>query len=453
MTAGSKDRRAEQKLDTILAQVDSLRARLNGLALQQGLFSALALGLGTATLFLLAAFYLPPLGFLAVAAALVAVLLVGLVKAIGSAWGMLATLPGAAALADRRARLKGRLSTILAMADGHGSRSPLWPYLLEDTLLRGEEFAPSRIERRRVSRSLYPFLAATMLALAAVLALLSGRERRMAALAIPAQVTVDVNHLRIRPADPTVDSQQLDLSGSPRALDKLAQRLGAAGTRGTEPGRLSRLINRAQDLASNLQSRLTGQSSRRPPLRLALTDNGEGTPSKGPAAEKSDNASHERSGARAAHGSSGDQSPPQELASSDDGHSTPSTSALKGTDLPPTQGPGKGENAPAQTSSGAITKGKSPGSSGNGNAGSAHGPGSDPTGLFGQPMASRMATEGFKIAIEAEPSGQGQSDNSPSLVPPQVTVNLNPSQHPDEPLARASVPAADRVMVQRVFER
>lgn len=451
MTAGSKDRRAEQKLDTILGQVDSLRARLNGLALQQGLFSALALGLSTATLFLLAAFYLPPLGFLAAAAALVAVLPVGLVKTIGSAWGMLATLPGAAAIADRRAGLKGRLSTILAMADGQASRSPLWPYLLEDTLLRGEEFEPSRIERRRVSRSLYPFLAATMLAFAAVLALLSGRERRMAAAAIPAQVTVDVNHLRIRPADPTVDSQQLDLSGSPRALDKLAQRLGAAGARGTEPGPLSRLINHAQDLASNLQSRLTGQASRRPPLRLALADNAGGTPSKGPAAEKSDNESHERSGARAAHGSSGDQSPPQELASSDDGHSTPSTNALKGTDLPPALGPGKGK--PAQTNSGAITKGKSPGSSGNGNAGSAHGPGSDPNGLFGQPMASRMATEGFKIAIEAEPSGQGQSDNSPSLVPPQVTVNLNPSQHPDEPLARASVPAADRVMVQRVFER
>jgi hypothetical protein len=38
-------------------------------------------------------------------------------------------------------------------------------------------------------------------------------------------------------------------------------------------------------------------------------------------------------------------------------------------------------------------------------------------------------------------------------VPPRIRVPLNSQQYPDQPLARAAVPAADQDTIKRVFER
>ena len=85
--------------------------------------------------------------------------------------------------------------------------------------------------------------------------------------------------------------------------------------------------------------------------------------------------------------------------------------------------------------------------------GSAHGAGSDPTTLFGPASAQPLGSDSFKIAIEAEPTDESSSRGSPTYVPPRVRVPLNSVQYPDEPLARAAVPADDQNTIKRVFER
>ena len=85
--------------------------------------------------------------------------------------------------------------------------------------------------------------------------------------------------------------------------------------------------------------------------------------------------------------------------------------------------------------------------------GSDHGAGSDPSSLFGQPSAGQLGSDNFKIAIDAVPSTEASGPGSPGYLPPKVRGPLNPSQYPDEPLARASIPEADQTTIKRVFER
>jgi hypothetical protein len=85
--------------------------------------------------------------------------------------------------------------------------------------------------------------------------------------------------------------------------------------------------------------------------------------------------------------------------------------------------------------------------------GSSHGSGSDPASLLGPASAQPLGSDSFKIAIEAEPSDESSSRGSPTYVPPRIRVPLNSIQYPDEPLARAAVPAADQDTIKRVFER
>jgi hypothetical protein len=73
--------------------------------------------------------------------------------------------------------------------------------------------------------------------------------------------------------------------------------------------------------------------------------------------------------------------------------------------------------------------------------------------LFGPASAQPLGSDSFKIAIEAEPSDEATSHGSPTYVPPRIRVPLNSQQYPDQPLARAAVPAADETTIKRVFER
>src|SRR6266852_877013 len=99
MSFPTHDRRTDEKLGEklglILSRVGSVRLRLNSLALQHAMFYTLA-------------------------------------------------IVSAAAIADDRAELKGRLSTIVALAN-KPNPGTLWSYLVEDTLGYRDEFAPARI--------------------------------------------------------------------------------------------------------------------------------------------------------------------------------------------------------------------------------------------------------------------------------------------------------------------
>ena len=74
-----------------------------------------------------------------------------------------------------------------------------------------------------------------------------------------------------------------------------------------------------------------------------------------------------------------------------------------------------------------------------GNGGAAHGIGADPDSLFGAPAASKLGSEGFEIAIEAQPVDHGAKGAGHAYVAPKVRAPLSLNQEPDEPVARAAV--------------
>src|SRR5579862_1970257 len=138
---------SEQKLAVILDQLARLRLRLNALALQRALFASLALIIGGGALVVLAALAMGPLSFLAAAIVLVIALLICLVRCFRDAWRARVDAAGTASLADRRADFKDRLTTLVSLSQS--GETALWPYLLEETLTQQQEFAVSRLQRRR----------------------------------------------------------------------------------------------------------------------------------------------------------------------------------------------------------------------------------------------------------------------------------------------------------------
>jgi hypothetical protein len=86
-------------------------------------------------------------------------------------------------------------------------------------------------------------------------------------------------------------------------------------------------------------------------------------------------------------------------------------------------------------------------------AGANHSGGSDPEHLFGSPTAQELGSDSFHLTVDALPSDESSSKGAPAYIPPKVQVPLNSRQAADEPLARAAVPADDRVTIKRVFER
>ncbi|HEY6394310.1 MAG TPA: hypothetical protein VIX12_02760, partial [Candidatus Binataceae bacterium] len=159
--------RAEDKLALILKQMRSVRWRLNSLALQRGIFLSLAILIAAGAIVYAGAFTTAPMMFLIICAVVAIAALAALFHSIRSAWRICASAEGAALIADERAELKGRLTTVVSVASNpiHGS---LWAYLVEDTITRREEFVPERIERKRISRAIMPLIGSLALAAAAV---------------------------------------------------------------------------------------------------------------------------------------------------------------------------------------------------------------------------------------------------------------------------------------------
>jgi hypothetical protein len=452
MSFPSQDKRVDEKLGYILGRVGSVRLRFNSLALQHAMFYSLAIVIATAAAIFAGAYLVAPLTFLIGSSALIIFAATGVASAIGGGWRMRASAVRAAALADDRAELKGRLSTIVAMAHRE-NRGPLWSYLVEDTLGYQDEFAASKIERRRVSRAIYPLAGALVLAALAY----PVSKIRHAPQIIPGEgqddLTVDLDDLHLRLAEPG-DESGMQVTADPETMrrleNKLARENGAGGD--VAGNSLNSLVNRARDMAGNLQSKLTGQqpaSKQRLNLRLADASNDQNPNEIHRAPDAPKNRHGEIAGqfkSELPKSNNALNLPPE-----DDSRRPNSQQSSGGTGEAGVESNEGQDNPNKDDSAGDRSIQQSGENSSNG--GEAHGIGADPDSLFGAPATAKLGNEGFEIAIEARPVDHGAKGAGHAYVPPKVRTPLSINQEPDEPVAHAAVPADDRGTIKRVFER
>jgi hypothetical protein len=453
MSFPSQDRRADEKLDAklglILGSVGSIRTRLNSLAWQHAIFYTLAIVIASGAAVFAGAYILSPLAFLVFTPAIAIAAVLGIVSAIRAGWRMRVGGVRAAMIADDRAELKGRLSTIVALA--HKSKpGTLWSYLVEDTLGHKDQFVSAQIERRRVSRAIYPFLGAIFLA---ALALPLSRFKHASPIApgdSVSDLTVDLDDLHLRAAEPG-DESAMQVNADPETMRRLQEKLASEnpGAGDGSGNSLNQLVNRARDMAGHLQSKLTGQQ---PPskqrLNLRLADAGTDQQQ---AVHRAPDAKKNRRGDVAGQfqqdkpKSENELLPPRDDSRPENKWPSPNPNGGN-TEL------GGGKDNPTNQDA-AIDRSIQQGSENGSNGGEAHGIGADPDSLFGAPAGSKLGTEGFEIAIEARPVDHGAKGAGHAYVPPKVRTPLNATQQPDEPVARAAVPAEDRTTIKRVFER
>lgn len=440
-----------------MSQLGALRHRLNSLAIQRAVFAAAAVAVAAAAIVYAAAFLLAPLGFLLCSIAVAIVALGTARRALVSAWRMRASAAGTAALADERAGLKGRLTTIAQTAPER-RRGALWSFLVEDALTRSDQYRPRAIERRRIDRSIFGLLGAIAAAMLLVPLAAWYRPPAKSALARHGDITLNLDNLQLRPAGPG-DSGGLqveaDAATMRRLEDRLAQEGASASAGAAGAGEMNHLLSRARAFAGRMQSRLRGQARSHPRLRLRLAANDPGLEPAHPAGSVprlgTSQGSRDRTGQ----------------------FSLPDRNRSSANDLPPMgkvvhgrprqPEPSAGMNANALANSGntadenesdlTSNSGSKSGSQHANSAAASHGIGADPGGLFGAPMGSKMSSEGFAISIQARPMKHGANGAGQAYLPPKVTTTLNPNQAPDEPVARAAIPADDRETIQRVFER
>ncbi|MBV8772940.1 MAG: hypothetical protein JO166_11525 [Deltaproteobacteria bacterium] len=435
----AQKQRDEQKLWLILFQLRAIRARINWLAAQYFAFSALAIVILGAALVLAAAVAMGPLGFLLTAAAAAIAACISVVRVTRTALGSSASPIKAASLADERSGLKGRLMTVLLLS-GSARSSELWRYLVEDTYGRRSEFEPAKIEPRWFSRSIMALLGACVVALLLLrVARLGFGGHSLHVSTLPSQITADLRNLDIRPADPALEPNA-EIYADDATMRKLADKLASARSNGTDKDSLSRWLNKARDFAGTLQNKITGQQNR-PPIELKLTD-------KDASSSQQPQSHHQAPAGRSNHGA----------------NHAPSGNSGHGSQAAPTPGPAAGQLAqngvgfpgPLGNDAGRpnLNDQSSAVSGGTGNGdGVSHGSGSDPEHLFGPPSSQPLGSDTFKITIDAQPSDESSTPGAPAYIPPKVRAPLNDRQYNDEPIARASVPAADQMTIKRVFER
>jgi hypothetical protein len=444
--------RGEEKSRLILDQVASIRSRLNALALQKGLFGGLTFILCAAVLIVGAAFAFSPLTFLLLGIAVTAAALAGVARTASAAWRMRTSDERAARIADERAALKGRLTTMVAMRVE--PRSSLWPYLIEDTLALRDQFAAAKVEPRRLSRWLWAALVSCVVAVIVMRLAYGVRTARLGAnspiVNARGEPTADLGDLDIRPADPSAEPGT-EIDADPATLRKLAEKLREAQRGGQKGSPTSRLMANARDAAKALQNKLTGGKPAEPAPRLKLTDKKGGSGAK--AAAKSQNNQQGK-------GTQGNpQNPGVGQQSADQDQRQPNTVPTPG--VPDMSGLAalNGLNNDDPDPNGSVapntppnTRKVPPGGT-LGAGGSDHGSGTDPQHLYGEAEKPTLGNDTFKIPVEVGPSDEGSSNTAPASPPQRTKSTLNASQAPDEPFERASIPASDRVTIKRVFER
>ena len=447
-----QDKRADEKLGQILGRVGSVRMRLNSLALQHALFYTLAIAIACGAAIFAGAYLVSPFAFLIGGSVLIVIAAGGIASAIAAGWRMRTSAVRAAAIADDRAELKGRLSTIVALAHSE-PRGPLWSYLVEDTLGHDDEFATSKIERRRVSRAIFPLAGALVLAALAIPISKIKHAPQVAAGNGQEDLTVDLDELHLRAADPG-DESGMQVTADPATMRRLEDKLARENASGGDAAgsSLNQLVNRARDMAGNLQNKLTGQqAASKQRLNLRLADAG---------GDQDQNEIHRApDGQKNRHGDVAGQfkqDQPKskldlELPKEDDSRQPNSEPSPGGTGSAGVESDAGKDNPNKDDSASERSIQQSGENSSNG--GEAHGIGADPDSLFGAPAASKLGNEGFEIAIEARPLDRGAKGAGHAYVPPKVRTPLSLDQEPDEPVARSAVPADDRSTIKQVFKR
>jgi hypothetical protein len=441
-------RRDQQKLWLILFQIKAIRVRLNSLAAQYLVFSALGIMVAAAALIVTAALLLGPLSFLSLAVIVVFAAVTGVVRVTRGAIRMHASPLSAAAIADERAGLKGRLMTVLELAEKQ-PQSVLWPYLVEDTYGHRNEFEPGKIEPRWLSRSILGFIAACLCALLMLrFAHYRWGSQTIAAGGLPGEMTAEIGNLDIQPADPALQPNA-EIYADQATMQKLADKLASQEAGNGDKGGLSQWMGKARNLAGALQNEITGNHDNRPPLRLRLTDKAGGDADRqsqshgGSAGQNGSNQANTSgdSGSHNAGNGAGQTGSPESLPAQQ-----ADQFARNGAGFPGEPGGNPAEANPSD--SGAAFGGGT-----DNGGGSSHGSGSDPEHLFGPESAQPLGNDSFKITIDAPPSDESSTAGAPAYIPPKVKVPLNGSQYPDEPIARAAVPASDQTTIKRVFAR
>jgi hypothetical protein len=441
----------EEKNALIRRELVLVRRRINLLALQSLVFEAAALTIGAGAGILICAFKLGS-GAFAIALALIAAGgLTGLFLTIRKALRERVTTYQAARVADQRACLKGRLATLHAMREGDRN-SALMPYLIEDTMSLREEFAVGRIEPRRISRSVGWLAAACAISAAALVFISWPSANSIAAKGEPTEITVPLEDLDVRPAEPGADADTV-VTADPETMAKLAEKAAEAAANGPD-GPLRGLAGKAQSLAGELQDKLTGRKQSegaRIKLRLAqaLEDQRpQGAESPDLKKARKRNAQDGAGGIfdkRESTAKTGPLPPidPEQPDQQND-ETAGGASGLKANESTASNDSDQHDNVDAVPNDNSVD-------SGSGSA--AHGAGSDPEHLFGRASIPPLSAESFEIMIAARPTQNGSPDESRSYLPPRIRAALNPEQHSDEPIARSQIPAQDRDTIKKVFER
>ncbi|GEM_PF-2624453 len=468
----------DPRIHSIFSQLALLRARLNRQLLLNVTLACAATVIGSAGLFMLAAIYLPVRAF-AIAALVLTLGALG-----GVAWGVVSgvrrwtTIIRAARLADRRAELKGRLATLVAMAP-QAARLPLWSFLVEDVLELRERFVPSKIAPWTIPRSLLALLLACLLAALAELALKHKRAQVLADLAVQKPPTL----AQIAPALPNMPgnstSENKQFAGS-ESLDQESITVEpgeGASVAVPENGKSlwSRLGARADQFAQSLQNGLTGhlqqhafrdsdELAKADPDRQDLgqgrdgqtaTDESSGnsssdTQANSPSQEETSSGGHQSSGQLQASGKSDTQQKNQ-YGESAKGSNFKSAKTLED------EGERTGQMSSREnemtygqvgrTQSGPHGKSSRPG------AGASHGFGSDPEHLYSKTAeVPKTASHTFKITLQGSMSGGPVAGSGKPYRPPRADIPLNSKQAPDEPIYRAEIPADERELIKRAFE-
>jgi hypothetical protein len=460
MSSSYQVRKTEEKLGLIFGRIAAIRLRLNSLAWQRGAFGLLAWIIAIGAIIVLAAFYLQPLTFLLAVVILGFIAITGVTESIRTAWRMHVNRAAAASIADRRADLKGRLETIIEMGQRqkvvnlrHGPEHLLlWSYLIEDTLSRQDEFEPARIEARRVSRSIYGFLGAVALALAIVPLIMRMHGKPLPVSANQDEMTLDLNDLHLREADPDSDDGvqvQADAATMRRLEDKLAAE-GAAGSGRRSDTPMDRMMSHAKGLAGRLQDKLTGRTQNRQRITLKLADNSQDMNSldKRDPLKLNPHRKGEDADAHFEHEKTNNDSP-----TANPGTMTankPEQNLMENPGGDDVSTPGQRADPSDNQSDKSADQVNSDSSS---NGGSSHGVGADPDTLFGSAADAKLSGQGFEISIDARSELKGPKAAGHAYLPPKVRTPLASNQHPDEPIARASVPEDDRAAIKKVFER
>jgi hypothetical protein len=226
-------------------------------------------------------------------------------------------------------------------------------------------------------------------------------------------MAADLSDLDVRPADPSV-RPNTRVEADPETLKQLSAKAADAAQRERGKKGLSRWMDKARQLESNLQDQVTGREQQMlPPIHLRgvnkpgtpPSDRGQ-SPQAGQAPSNANSSSPNSGNGSGSQGES-DSQPPMSLPGEQ-----ADQLAQNAPGIPAPSGPNQAQSDPNQM--GRSEQG-GPGSV----AGANHSGGSDPEHLFGAPAAQELGSDSFSLTIDALPSDETSAKGAPDIFRPK----------------------------------